>query len=252
MVDQKAPPGKQGLHGWKAAAAVFGCGTLAAFGVFGVLVTIAGLLLNTASTGVEDPEYSAGVEQTGEPREELEPGGLNICDDYLPRISDIDIAESISSEHSDDALDSDLGASDGRVVSGRCSFLVNPMYGNSTSWSFDFDYHVIVRDPSGDRDHLASDLLAQRVADAKGYFASVDSASEHPWSDISHSLYGMTSASVSRYVVVSQTRSAVYSVSFTGDKNSVEGGVVPEADFERQARDLVERLQGRLFLVIPG
>ncbi|MBB6120260.1 hypothetical protein [Nocardiopsis algeriensis] len=248
---QKQRPKKQGLHGWKAAAAVFGCGTLAAFGVFGVIVMIAGLLVNTTSSGVDSPEYHAGVEQSGKPRESLEPGGLNLCDDYLTEISDINISEVASSSHSDDALESGYEAGDARMVSGACSFLVTPMYGVTSEWVLDFDYRAVIHSPDGDRDQSAQDIFSEVSSSAEDGFSSVESKGQRKWADSAHYFYGVAQGSVSRYMVVAQTRSAVYSVSFSGSSEDVEGGMVPEIDFERQSRDLIERLHGRFYRLIP-
>ena len=50
---EEKKPAKKGLHGWKAALAVFGCGSLAAFGIFGVLMFIATTFMNTLASGVD-------------------------------------------------------------------------------------------------------------------------------------------------------------------------------------------------------
>ncbi|MBR8740461.1 hypothetical protein DSY14_01780 [Nocardiopsis sp. MG754419] len=74
----------------------------------------------------------------------------------------------------------------------------------------------------------------------------------HDWTQDVQSFYGTDESGASQYLVVAQTRSATYEIRFTGDTSGVEAGEVPEFDFERQARDLVNRLDGRLYRVIPA
>ncbi|MFD6098597.1 hypothetical protein ACFVWN_05000 [Nocardiopsis flavescens] len=255
MVDEKAPPEKQGLHGWKAALAVFGCGTLAAFGVFGVLALIVGLFFRTTSTGVaENADQVAGVEQTGTPREELSPGDLNVCGNYLPEISDVMIKETISSVDRDNAQEDGFQAGGRREISGECSFSIQPSYGvNSTSsrWTMDFSYHVIAFDPEGDRDEQAVRSFEEAASEAGLEGAGSLEVDDHSWAEVSRSFYGENESGENRYVVVSRTRSAVYTFSFSGDRSDVNAGVVPKNDFQRQAADVVQRMDNRFFLLIP-
>ncbi|WP_157982367.1 hypothetical protein [Nocardiopsis sp. FIRDI 009] len=252
MADTKEPVRKKGLHGWRAAVAVFGCGTLAAFGVFGAIVGVLNLLLTTAVSGISSNDEGVPVVvQSAQPREELEPGALDLCSDYLVNISDIDIRNTLSVEHSDDAQDPGYGSEDLRVVSGQCSFDVTPQYGSTSQWVFDFNFNAIIYDPAQNRDRVAKDMLAQRLDEVESELVSVKSRADHEWSDGSHSIYGESASGVSKYIVVSRTRSAVYTVIFAGDPGSVEQGIVPEFDFQRQADALIGRLHERFFRVIP-
>ncbi|MFE3460451.1 hypothetical protein ACFXKD_23140 [Nocardiopsis aegyptia] len=252
MADEKVAARKKGLHGWRAAVAVFGCGSLAAFGVFGAVLMVLSLVLNTAASGVQDSENPVAIDPTGQPREELPPGGLDLCADYIPEISAVQIRETLSSEHSDDALDSELGGGERRSVSGRCRFEVEPSFGTTSLWYFDFEFSVIVRDPDGDRDEMAVEEFQDHVEEIDELFSSIEASGEQNWADSANSFYGSSNESVSQYVVVARTRSAVYTVKFSGDPASVDSGSVPELDFERQAEELVSRLQGRFFRVIPA
>ncbi|MEU2971171.1 hypothetical protein [Nocardiopsis alba] len=251
---KREKPAKRGLHGWKAALAVFGCGTLAAFAVFGVIVGLLSMLVNAASTGLTskpDDQTIAGA-PPAQPREELDPGGMDLCEDYLPKISDIKIEETIQSSHSDDALEGSYDPSSQRVVSGQCSFSVSPQYGVTSLWYFDFSFDAVIYDPSSDRDQVASEEFASKVSSASEYFEEVEDQSVHEWAGEARSFYGVDRSGNSSYLVVAMTRSATYQVAFKGDSDGVESGEVPELDFERQARDLVKRLDSRIFRVIPS
>ncbi|MFI6577032.1 hypothetical protein ACIBFB_14625 [Nocardiopsis sp. NPDC050513] len=252
MADTKEPVRKKGLHGWRAAAAVFGCGTLAAFGVFGAVIGVLNLLLDTAASGFSsDGEDIPAVAQSVQPRAELEPGALDLCSDYLPQISDITIASELTAEHSDEAQDSSFSSEVARTVTGRCTFELTPQFGTVNKWLFGFEFEAVIHDPSQNRDQVASSILQQRLTDVEGEFESIESQGEHDWADASRSFYGENADGVSQYVVVSQTRSAVYTIIFTGDPESVDNGAVSEFDFERQAEVLAGRLHDRFYRVIP-
>ncbi|WP_143831916.1 hypothetical protein [Nocardiopsis sp. CNR-923] len=252
MVDTKETVRRQGLHGWRAAAAVFGCGTLAAFAVFGVVAGALNLLLDTATSGITSGDNDIpGVAQSAQPRADLEPGALDLCSDYLPQISDITITAELRAEHSDEAQDPGFDSEAARTVVGRCTFELTPQYGTTTEWIFNFDYEAVIRDPGQGRDQAASGVLQRRLVDAENEFASIESRGDHDWADASRSFYGESASGVAQYMVVSQTRSAVYTIAFLGDPDSVGAGEVSEFDFERQAEVLAGRLHDRFFRLIP-
>ncbi|WP_306366641.1 hypothetical protein [Nocardiopsis sp. CC223A] len=255
MVDEKAPPKKQGLHGWKAAIAVFGCGSLAAFGVFGVLALIAGSFLRATSAGVTEEEGQvAGVEQTGAPRDELPPGDLNVCENYFPLISDVTIEETLSSVDMDDAQAEGFQLGDRREVAGECSFVISPSYGinsESARWDMNFSYQAIVFDPNVDRDEQAAQIFVSEVSEAERVNSGSSEVDDPSWAEESRAFYGVGEAGESRYLVILRTRSAVYTFDFAGDVSDANSGVVPKNDFTRQAEDVVERLHNRFFLLIP-
>lgn len=244
---------KKGLHGWKAAVAVFGCGSLAAFGVFGVIVGALSMLISTASSGFAAPEEEAIIgAQPAQPREELDPGGMNLCDDYLAHVSDITIEDALGSAHSDEAMEPSYDADAGRVVSGECHFRVDPHYGTTSLWDFEFRFDAVIYDPGMDRDQVASDEFETKVAGASDEFQSLENEESHDWSEKAQSFYGADEYGTSQYLVIAQTRSATYEIRFKGDPSGAEAGEVPEFDFERQAEDLVSRLEGRLSRIIPS
>ncbi|MFY7068723.1 hypothetical protein ACOQFV_22940 [Nocardiopsis changdeensis] len=255
MVDEKAPPKKQGLHGWKAALAVFGCGTLAAFGVFGVLVLIVGTFFRATSTGVSgEADQVAGAEQTGTPRDELPAGDLNVCENYVPNISDVTIRETLSSADRDDAQVEGFQTGERREVSGECSFSIQPAYGvdsQSSQWVMDFSYQALVFDPSGGLDEQAAEVFESEISQAEQESNDSVEIDDHDWAGESRSFYWVSETGESHYLVVSRTRSAVYTFGFAGDSADANAGAVSKNAFQRQAADVVQRLDNRFFLLIP-
>ncbi len=252
---KRKEPAKKGLHGWKAALAVFGCGTFAAFGVFGVLVGILSLFVSTVSSGVssEGSEGAVSTEQRGQPRQELEPGGLEVCGDYmaLESMSDIAIEEVVSISHSDPAEESEYDQQSQRLVSGECSFTVKPQVGTTALWYFDFEFEAIVYDPAGGRDQISEEIFQRALEGVSSEFSEMKNQSSPSWADAARSYYGESPEGVSRYLVVAQTGSVVYTMVFSGDPAGLEGGQVSEIDFERQGESLGSRLHNRFFAIVP-
>ncbi|WP_152498618.1 hypothetical protein [Nocardiopsis prasina] len=252
---KRGKPATKGLHGWRATLTVFGCGTLAAFGVFGVVVGVLSLLVSSVSSGIsgDTPEAPVAVEQRGNPRAELEPGGLEVCGDYmaLPSMRDIHVEETISIVHSDPAEDAGFEQDSQRLVSGECSFTVRPQFGTTALWYFDFDFEAVVHDPNENKDQLASGIFEKALETVPEEFSQIESQSTPNWADAAQSYYGENSSGVSQYLVVARTRSAVYTITFSGDPEGIESGRVPDFDFERQADALGSRLHDRFFSLIP-
>ncbi|MFE1170748.1 hypothetical protein [Nocardiopsis sp. NPDC058789] len=252
---KRGRPAKKGLHGWKAALTVFGCGTFAAFGVFGVLVGALSLLVGSVSSGISSDASEAPVaaEQRGKPRAELEPGGLEVCGDYmaLPSMRDLHVEETVSVSHSDPAENPGFDQEEPRLVSGACSFTVRPQFGTTALWYFDFEFEAVVHDPQEDRDQVAEELFAEALESVPAEFSQIESQADPDWADAAQSFYGEDLDGVSQYLVVARTRSAVYTMVFSGDPEGLESGQVPEFDFERQGEALGSRLNDRFFTIIP-
>ncbi len=252
---KRGKPAEKGLHGWKAALTVFGCGTFAAFGVFGVLVGVLSLLVGSVSSGIsgDTAEVPVAAEQRGKPRAELEPGGLEVCGDYmaLPNMRDIHVEEVVSVSHSDPAENPGFDQEAQRLVSGECSFTVRPQFGTTALWYFDFKFEAVVHDPQEDRDQVAERMLAEALEDVPAEFSQIETQSAPNWADSAQSYYGENLDGVSQYLVVARTRSAVYTIVFSGDPQGLESGRLPEFDFERQGDALGSRLNDRFYSIIP-
>ncbi|MYR33735.1 hypothetical protein GTW20_16065 [Nocardiopsis alba] len=250
---KREKPVKRGLHGWKAALAVFGCGTLAAFGVFGVIVGLLSMLVNAASSGISGSTQSQQTipDQVGKPRDSLEPGALNICEDYFNFISDVQIDSFISSDHSDDAEASGYSEGDEREVSDECKFTIIPQFGSTSLWYLDFNFTAFVYDPGGEEYESAEELFLSEYSSAGGLFSEVEEGDGGDWAEEVRSFYGAGEDGTSQYFVIARSGSVVYSFMFSGDASGAEGGRVSEFDFSRQVERLGPRIDKMFFDAIP-
>lgn len=246
MAEEKAPPRKQGLHGWKAAAAVFGCGTLAAFGVFGVLVGLLGIFFNATSTGLaSESEASGGVpgDKIGEARSSLEEGEMNVCEDNLEYLSSVNITRQDSGEKYLDTasgVDSEIEGAD-RVVQDECLWTIVPS-SNSNAWDFRFSYEAIIDAEEGKTaEEVASDRYEETKGGLSGDLAEVKSSGKGGFGNKSYYVYGPGSQGQSIYIALIQTKSAVYQIRFDGQ---MEGSVAPvsENSFKNEARKIASFL----------
>lgn len=246
MVEEKAPPRKQGLHGWKAAGAVFGCGSLAAFGVFGVLVGVASLFFSTVSEGISgSPE--AGINQTGEPIENLEPGEMDLC------VQDVQYTHGqyehgySSGNYLDPAFD---GNKEDRTVSDECSWEITPK-GESyvDPWFFSYSYQAVVATSNSEDPYdVASAYFEEFVTDfpVRGY--ELISSGEADLSERSYFYYGKGSDGGYVYYIAGQTRSTVYVIHFS---SPVYNGKITETRFLNEARHVASYVEPGLAVLIP-
>lgn len=255
---EEKKPVKKGLHGWKAALAMFGCGSLAAFAVFGTVASILSFFLNTLSSGADSEDAGDVVPpQDASPESELHPEAINMCESYFKHVSYLNITDVVSTSFENgQEEDPSLGPDDLWMVSGDCEFLVNPMYGNSASWEFSFDFDVVIQDPDMDRDERAQTSYEKKVEQFQSESGGSLVMEEHDWTSddwpgAATSFYDPGEGGGSNYTVVANTRSAVYVIEFQGDPSQIDGGEIPEFDFERQSRDLVDRVDGRFGVRIP-
>src|SRR5699024_9073128 len=132
---------KKGLHGWKAALAVFGCGTLAAFGVFGVIIGLLGTLLKATSSGIEAKEdVSQSVpEMVGDPQESIDPGDLDMCNRNLETASNVQLTRVDKGDNYEDTYESD-----DRIVSDSCSWELTSEFDGTNNWDFTYTYDAYI------------------------------------------------------------------------------------------------------------
>jgi hypothetical protein len=246
VVDEKAPPGKQGLHGWKAAAAVFGCGTLAAFGVFGVLVGVASLFFNFTSDGIgTEPGTSAGnpAEQIGEPRSSLAEEEMNVCQDNLDHLTSINTTRQDGGE---DYVDTAAGGNpeiEGaeRIVRDECVWTIIPS-SNSAPWDFRFSYEAVIDAQEGKSvEEIASSRYEDMRSELPDALAEVDSEGAADFGDKSYSVYGTGEQGQSVYIALVQTRSAVYQIRFD-EQTEASSGSISENEFANEARKIASFL----------
>lgn len=247
MVDEKAPPKKQGLHGWKAALAVFGCGSLAAFGVFGALAGIAGAFLNLTSSGIgaEGEAVSGGnpAEQIGEPRSSLGEGEMNVCSDNLEHLSTISTTRQDDGENYSDTASGgqpDIQGAD-RVVEDACLWTLNPASG-SPPWDFSFSYEAVIDAADGEAPvEVASARFDEIKQELPGELAQVSSEGDAGFGDSSYAFYGTNESGQSAFIALIQTKSAVYVMRFE-DRAASSVGEISENEFKSEARKIANFL----------
>jgi hypothetical protein len=247
VVDEKAPPKKQGLHGWKAAFAVFGCGTLAAFGVFGILVGLVGFFLDSVANGVDAPRENPVVAEPGEPIADLKPGELNLCKDDVQYAYNMSDPNYESGKYEDPAIS---GGDGDRIVSDECEWDVTPQGGDGSSledWKLLYSYEAIVDLDGRSRDDVASqgfDALVEEVSAVQG----VINTGETNQSDRSFFSYGKTEGGDYFYYLIGQTRSTVYMIHYTSPSGN---GEVSQNRFEGEATRVASFVEPGLEILIP-
>lgn len=239
-------PAKKGLHGWKAALAVFGCGTLAAFGVFGVIVGVLSMFINAASSGIQDSGTQNNPLQTpGEPQASIEPGDLDLCSRNLPSSTQLSLVRVGSEENYEDVDDGE-----GRRVTDRCEWEVRADYSTTESWSLIYTYEAVISSPGEGRLAAATAEYDEAIAGLGEEFEWIESQGEAEFADRSYYVYGETSSGMSGYTLLAQTRSAVYEIKLEGKSDSP--GLVPKIPMEKEVGKLVRVSEVEFEIWIPG
>ncbi|GAB3687037.1 hypothetical protein [Nocardiopsis oceani] len=250
---ERKEPAKKGLHGWKAAATIFGCGTLAAFGVFGVFVGVLSLFFSTASSGIPTSDSSVNLpeEGIGESRSDLEEGQMDVCGENLDPLTTIQVERQDSGDGHLDTTDDGEIEIDGvaRLVKDECLWEIAPH--NSTPWDFSFTYEAIIDAESGQhRDEIASVRYEELKSELPAEVHDMESESETPYGEPSYSVYGVGEDGQTVYVTLIQTRSAVYSIRFE-DRPEQALGKTDESEFTGEARKISNFLANGFEYWIP-
>lgn len=240
---------REGLRGWKAGCAIFGCGTLAAFSVFGGLVGGASLLFSASSSGLPVQDIGPAGQEVN-PRDDVGPGELNICEKNIPYMSSIEVTRLDDGGGYEDTLT--MGGEDPRVVSDECHWQIRPDYSSFHPWIFSYWYEVILFSSDVNAEETASREFESRVEGLASRLQEVKSEGEADFSDRSYFVYGSGSEGQSFYIAVVQTRSAVYEISFEEDSGSMESADVPEIAFSNEARKIVSFMDIRFQVWIPA
>ncbi|MBB6173419.1 hypothetical protein HNR23_003479 [Nocardiopsis mwathae] len=249
---------KVGLHGWRAFLVVFASGTLAAFLVVGIIVGILQAFVSSVSSAVggeATPEVPRD-QQTGRPQAALEPGKLDICTRTLPRTRGVNINRVDPAEnYNDPALQGRDSEETERTVRDECDWTLTPDYSSAQPWDFHFSYEAIIdAAPGEDRDEVASGIFDDRKKELESFFSPVKSDGGGPLTDADRSqvLYGDSSGSEQEttYVVLAQTRSAVYEIRLVGEPG-LDNEPVPEQAYRHEVEKLVSRLSIEFGLLIP-
>jgi len=240
---------KKGLHGWKAALAVFGCGTLAAFGIFGLVVSLLGSLLSTFSDGVEVDDSEVNVAHTVKPREDFQEEVFDFCDIILT-ISSVEV--SLTSEVGrieDSSIDGGEPTDDDLVRSDQCSGILRPSGSpqGAAPWDFQFSYRAIIYSPEDNREEISQEDFQDWVSDAEEGGVELESSGASNMVDESHYIYGTPgSGSGSEYSVIGRKRSAVFRITMSSaDDISLDS-------FMGEARKFDQRLDNDFGQFIPS
>ncbi|MBE3000124.1 hypothetical protein IDM40_15625 [Nocardiopsis sp. HNM0947] len=241
-------PVKQGLHGWKAALAMFGCGTLAAFAVFGVIAWVLNTVFSSFSSGVDSNEGAQYAPQPPDtPREEFESDLFDMCgiveNEGQGRVEWSENPGSID----DSSLDGGEPGDNDLVRSDECSGGMTPSGVDSTaSWDFTFEYEAVIYAPQDDREELASQSYDEWMNTAEPELGEVQDTGESPLGDEATYFYGTPeSGSGTMYVVVVQQRSAVYQMTMSSTDD------VSLGSYNAEANEFRARLDREFFSLIP-
>ncbi|MDT0327883.1 hypothetical protein [Nocardiopsis lambiniae] len=253
MVDEKAPPRKQGLHGWKAALAVFGCGTLAAFGVFGIVLVIFGSFLSALSSGVGVGSQDVGGPgvfgaQPTAPREDFKSDAFELCG-IIDSISSIQLSLVGEIEGpSDESISGGPPEDDDLVRSGSCRARVTPNGAPypSGSWSAEISYWAVIYSPEDGRDDLAGGYLEEVASEVGGGGVSIEESGSYDFLDEAQYFYGTPeSGSGTFYSVVARKRSGVIVIRLDSDDQ------VDASAFSSEVQKLHRRLDNDMRDLIP-
>jgi hypothetical protein len=251
VVDQKASSSKQGLHGWKAAAAVFGCGTVAAFGAFGIVIAVLGTFISTLTSGVgqeeQTPDGAGSVAaQPTAPREEFLEDRFDLCE-IVDSISAIQVSlTSGSEEPKDESIDGGPPEEDNLVRSGSCGGIVRPDATYAVPWEFEFAYRAVIYSPEGNRDELAQADLENWADEIESSGYVIEESGTYSMVDEARYFYGVPESGEGKfYTVVARKRSGVFMVNMTAEDGA------SAAEFSHEVMKLETRLDNDLGTMIP-
>ena len=237
------------MHGWKAATAVFGCGTLAAFGVFGVIVGVLSLIFGTLSTGVNTSSNGQGVPEqaVGQPVEQVDPGQFNLCEQDVQYSHGQNESGYVSSNYNDPALD---GEESDRTITDECIWEIAPPQATvHEPWTFTYSYEAVVSTSESEgSEEVASrrfDQLVNQLGDEIGTLAE---SGEADISERSYYHYGRSDAGDYMYFLVGQTRSTVYVINFVSPEVNGEVGAIR---FTNEARSVASMVEPALKVLVP-
>ncbi|QVQ51518.1 hypothetical protein J4H86_22410 [Spiractinospora alimapuensis] len=235
------------LSGPQACLSIVGCGTVAA--VLVVALVFGGIRLVVGSLSDDSEDNAATVpEQSGEPIDEIEVGGLNLCDRNIPGITELSLERSDSGDSYADSAEA--GSSDARRVSDECSWVVRPGGDSLDEWNFDFEYVALISDGDGaDRFESAVSLHGQWV-DERSSGSGVADSGEVSFGDEGQFFYSTTEG-VESYSMIVRHKSAVYVIEL---ENRVESGAQESGidSFEQVANRIADRVNIRLDAVVPN
>ncbi|MFW6641427.1 hypothetical protein ACOALZ_15455 [Nocardiopsis algeriensis] len=244
--EQKQQPKKQGLHGWKAAAAVFGCGTLAAFGVFGAVVGLGGVVISSFSSGVSSSQEAPVLHQEPSPVSELDPGELDLCGRHVMAVYMGSDTSYSSGNYEDPALE---GEFEDRIVRDSCEWEVRLQQNllNPVDFTYSYESVISTSDVAG-AGEVASVLYEETVEGFPRDGTELLESGESDVGDRSYFFYGRNSGGGYTYSLVGQTHTSVYVIEYiTGD----EGRVVTSESLANEARRVMDHTERAFTALVP-
>jgi hypothetical protein len=253
MPERQDPEVSRGLRGWRAGAAMVGCGTIAGLAVVGAVIGGAQALTGMATTADSPDEPGIAGGGTGRPQATLDPGTLDLCSTTVPTTSSINVTRL---DEDDDYVDTELeqdSETRGRTVSDACEWDLVPDYEYFEPWAFTLSYRAEIPSAEGeDPVAVANEEFEDRVADLDSQVASVTEEGDGEYADRSYFVYGPSqeNAADTAYTVVAQTRSAVYEIGLEAEPVA-NGEAVPRAAFEHEVAKMITRMEIDLGIWIP-
>ncbi|WP_152447984.1 hypothetical protein [Nocardiopsis alkaliphila] len=241
-------PAKKGLHGWKAALAVFGCGTLAAFGVFGVVLALLGTLVSSISQGVAPEKENSvpPVVDSVEPREEFLEDKFDLCA-IIDSISAAGLnLEPGYPEPLDKGFEGGSPSQGDLVRSGECSGKVLLGSAQYDPLDFYFSYRSIVFHPMDGKDDVSREDLELWKSEFEQTEINISQSGPSGFMDEAYYFYGIPGGgSGSFYHLVSRKRSSVISMHLSSPQE------VPISAYQGAVNKFERRLDEDLNGYIP-
>ena len=243
---------KKGLHGWKAALTVFGCGTLAAFGVFGILIGMASMFLGFSSEqeSMTSPEEDpiSGIGQTAIPRDSTGTGDIDLCGKTIHQVDEVHAIRQDSGGEYSDPGEGEIP----RSVIDECQWKIFPALDGASSVRMDFSYEAFITDEAGEE---ASGLAAEDFEERSSGFDSLDieelSSGDAGLRSESHYVYGISEQGETTYALVVRSGGTVYEMIFTAGQENSGSEAISVKLFENERDWIVSYIEARLGTVGP-
>ena len=226
---------KKGLHGWKAALTVFGCGTLAAFGVFGIIFSLLGSFLSVLS--FDSGEESAPTTgQTIEPRETFLDDKFDLCGRTIPSIPELSLNfDSRGEGPVDTSIAGGEPTDDDLVRSDECWGEMFPDAQFFQPWEFRFTYKAVIFSPEGSRNDISRGDVEEWREEVEGQGLDISESGDLSIFDEAYYYYGSSGGQGTFYKVIARKKSGALIIEMDSSDEMSLGAFEFEAQkFEAQ------------------
>lgn len=241
---ENLPKRKQGVSGWRAFLMMFGCGTMAAFLVVGVVVGGVRMLFLPSDEEKASPQNKA----SREPVTDMTPGAIDACElieDYPP----ISLTHKIGEESSPDEKNP---KGNKWTVSDKCKWEFSGKDGHN--WILAFSYKSIINyGRKKERYNLAEEYFNKKSNDELDNFEEVTlegRSSDNFGKD--HEIFGVEK-DLQKYVLINKIKSSVYVLHISQKKgnNSSENRSLAKEDFDGYAESVSDVVDSQFEDVVP-